>query len=155
MVRGHRSTCRARRRAPFWLYWHSIRDGAWSRDSLVGLLWSDRADSQARASLRQILAGLRKAFDGLDPTPLHSDGDMLSLDGDAAEVDAVAFQQAVACGTRESLLGAADLYRRELLSGLIVRDPAFEEWRDAERARLHTLALDGFAKLAGRAGASR
>ena len=120
---------------------------AYARESLVGLLWSDRADSQARASLRQVLAALRKALAGLDPSPLRADGDVLSLDADGVSVDAVEFQAAVSEGSLEGLSRAVALYGRDLLSGLTVRDAAFEDWLDGERARLHTLALDGLAKL--------
>ena len=43
------------------------------RERLANLLWSDRADAQARDSLRQSLAALRKAFRsvGLDPVQGH------------------------------------------------------------------------------------
>ena len=34
----------------------------WPREKLMALLWSDRAEEQARASLRQALAELRRPF---------------------------------------------------------------------------------------------
>ena len=33
-----------------------------SREEIMALLWSDRAEAQARASLRQVLHGLKKAL---------------------------------------------------------------------------------------------
>src|SRR5262249_61208510 len=35
---------------------------AWPREKLMALLWSDRADEQARASLRQALAEMRRVL---------------------------------------------------------------------------------------------
>ena len=40
-----------------------------SREELVGLLWGDRGEQQARASLRQSLSELRKALGGGEDPP--------------------------------------------------------------------------------------
>ena len=45
------------------------------RNRLCALLWSDRGESQARSSLRQVLAELRKVLAVLDPEPLIADRD--------------------------------------------------------------------------------
>src|SRR5215471_13717931 len=50
----------------------------WPREKLVALLWSDRAEEQARASLRQVLAELRRGLD--EPSPLRTEHDAVSLD---------------------------------------------------------------------------
>ena len=41
------------------------------RATLMGLLWSDRAEPQARGSLRQELHALRRGLAGIDPPVLH------------------------------------------------------------------------------------
>jgi DNA-binding SARP family transcriptional activator len=43
-----------------------------SREKLAGMLWSERADKQARDSLKQAVLKLRKALDGVQPAPLPS-----------------------------------------------------------------------------------
>jgi DNA-binding SARP family transcriptional activator len=54
---------------------------SWPREKLMALLWSDRAEEQARASLRQALTELRQALG--EPSPLRTEQDMVSLDAAA------------------------------------------------------------------------
>src|SRR5262245_11128825 len=63
---------------------------SWSREKLMALLWSDRGDEQARASLRQALAELRRALG--DQSPVRSDNNTVSLDPAMVAVDVVAFE---------------------------------------------------------------
>ena len=55
-----------------------------SRDKLINLLWSDRAEAQARASLRQAIWALRRALGDTTPSPLVVTSVSLSLNGDRA-----------------------------------------------------------------------
>src|SRR5262245_18177911 len=66
-----------------------------SRDKLAGLLWSDRADSQARDSLKQAIFKLRKALDGVQPAPLLADRDSLRLERTAVTVDVAEFEELI------------------------------------------------------------
>jgi TolB-like protein/predicted Zn-dependent protease len=116
---------------------------SWRREKLMALLWSDRRDEQARASLRQALAELRRALG--EPSPLRSENDAVSLDPATIAVDAVAFEH---LARAERLSEAAALYRGPLLDGHGVRDDAFEDWLRAERTRLHELAISVFDRHA-------
>lgn len=118
-----------------------------SRDKLAGLLWSDRADSQARDSLKQAIFKLRKALDGVCPSPIRVDREFVSLDQAAVAVDVVEFEQLIGAGTPEALAHATALYRGDLVDGLDVRDSAFDDWLLMERQRLRALARDGLARL--------
>ncbi len=118
-----------------------------SRDKLAGLLWSDRADGQARDSLKQAVFKLRKALDGVRPPPIRVDREFVSLDQAAVAVDVAEFEQLVGAGTPEAIGRATALYRGDLLDGLDVRDSAFDEWLLIERQRLRALARDGLARL--------
>ncbi|MCH8144454.1 MAG: hypothetical protein IIA55_07035 [Gemmatimonadetes bacterium] len=120
---------------------------AHSRNKLMTLLWSDRGEDQARHSFRNALSDLRKALSQADPPPLVADRETIGLDADAVEVDAVTFEKLVAAGTREDLEQASALYRGELLEGISVRDPPFEEWLFYERQRLRDLALQALEQL--------
>jgi adenylate cyclase len=111
-----------------------------TRETLIGLLWSDRAEAQARASLRQELTLLRKMMAACPPA-LAIDGERLSLDPTAVEVDVRAFEQLAASESPRDLDRAATLYRGPLLEGFAVRDAACEEWLAAERQRLRDLFL--------------
>ncbi|HEY7689881.1 MAG TPA: BTAD domain-containing putative transcriptional regulator [Dongiaceae bacterium] len=115
---------------------------AWPRDKLTALLWGDRGDEQARASLRQALAEMRRTLRG--GAPLHAEGDAVRLDPALIAVDALEFEQAVKTG---NLPKAAALYRGALLEGLHMREDGFADWLRIERTRLQNLAVDALARL--------
>jgi DNA-binding SARP family transcriptional activator/tetratricopeptide (TPR) repeat protein len=116
-----------------------------SRETLTGLLWGDRGETQARQSLRQAVASLRRALGGR-PCPL-SGRDLLQLEPRAVEVDALRFTDLVNRGDPQSLARAAALYAGDLLEGFAVDERAFEEWLDRERRRLRTMAIQAVSTL--------
>lgn len=120
---------------------------AHSREKLMGLLWSERGESQARGSLRQALWALRRALEGLEPCPLIIEGDTIALDPTAVETDIIIFEKLVADGSPDALQAAVALYQDELLAGIRVRDPAFEDFLCGERERLHELMVDACTRL--------
>ena len=111
------------------------------------LLWSDRGETQARASLRQALTELRRAVDGAGLSPLVVARDAVRLDRDSASVDVAAFERALAEGTPQALARAAELYGGPLLDGFPDVDTAFEAWLREERTRLADRARDGLMRL--------
>lgn len=118
-----------------------------TRDALVALLWSDRDDKQAHASLRQALVELGRALEGVAPTPLVKNRDTLSVDPESVAVDAVAFEQLAGGSAVDDLERAAVLYAGDLLEGIGVRDPSFEEWLLIERQRLRNCAISVLKRL--------
>jgi TolB-like protein/Tfp pilus assembly protein PilF len=87
-----------------------------SREEIMALLWSDRAEAQARASLRQVLAGLRKDL------------------GEVASETLIVTKDAIALDQDEITLAPAER-NEELLAGFHLRDPAFDDWLRDERLR--------------------
>lgn len=67
----------------------ALQSGAQPRERVVGLLWEDRPEAQARQSLRQSLSALRRA--GL---PIIADGKELVAMGAGLDCDAMAFIRA-------------------------------------------------------------
>src|SRR5262245_34904547 len=118
-----------------------------SREKLAGLLWSDRSDKQARDSLKQALLRLRKSLGSSHPLPMVTDRASATLIRSEIAVDVQEFEQLVAEGTPDGLARATKLYRGDLLEGLDVRDPAFEEWLLFERQQLRDQARDALARL--------
>jgi len=111
------------------------------REALMALLWGDVPAEQARHSLRQALVELRRALpNGKTPT-LLAEGDSLSLNPDRVEVDVAVFEELANRSTRKTLERAAALYTGDLLVGLTLREPPFEDWLRAERTRLRERAL--------------
>jgi len=117
------------------------------RDKLVGLLWSDRDDRRARDSLKHAVLKLRSSIDGIHPSPIVADRESVTLERAGVSVDVAEFERLIAEGTAEAFGRAGSIYRGDLLDGLGVRDPAFEEWLVIERQRLHNVACDALAKL--------
>ena len=116
------------------------------REKLAALLWGDLPEPQARRCLRQALFSLRRALGAASPVLLIS-GETVGLDPAAIEVDVGEFERLLAEGTADARERAVRLYRGELLEGLALREPPFEEWLLAERDRLRELALGGLASL--------
>src|SRR5262245_16499739 len=90
---------------------------AWPREKLMALLWSDRSDEQARASLRQALAEMRRALG--QPSAVRAEHDAVSLDPALVAVDALEFERLAKAAKWEA---AATLYRGPLLDGHGVHD---------------------------------
>ncbi len=114
---------------------------------MAALLWSDRGEPQANNSLSQAVSAIRKALAGVTPSPLIVEPDSLKIEGSAVTVDALAFDALSRSDDLGDLDRAEGIYRGELLEGIGVRDPTFEDWLEFERRRLHALAVGALTKL--------
>jgi TolB-like protein/DNA-binding SARP family transcriptional activator/predicted Zn-dependent protease len=140
-----------RRKAILLLAFLALRPGEpQTRERLIGLLWSDRGDTQARGSLRQALTALRKTFSGMTPSPLVTSGETLWLDPLAVHSDVVRFEMLARSDKTADLEQAAGLYVGPLLDGLVVRDAEGEQWLSGERERLRDVLLGVLEKLLAR-----
>ena len=117
------------------------------RETLMALLWGDVPGDQARHSLRQILVDLRRVLPNGKVPILLADGDGLALNPARVEVDVATFELLAKQGTPAALERAAALYTGDLLAGLTLREPAFEEWLRTERDRLREAALRALRRL--------
>jgi TolB-like protein/lipopolysaccharide biosynthesis regulator YciM len=136
------------RKAEALLAYLACRAGdAQPRDRLTALLWGERADAQARHSLSQTLTSIRRALNGA-ASILSVDRDTVTLRTRAADIDVVAFKRLAASDSPDDLRAAADLYRGPFLDGFKLRDSAFDEWLQQERAQLYELAVAVLIKLA-------
>ena len=136
------------RKARALLAYLALRPGrAHPRDRLTGLLWPDVTDVQARQSLRQALAALRRALP--KRSELVIDGDTVAMDPSRVDVDVARFERLVADGSRPRLEEAVGLYRGDLLESFHVKAPAFEDWLVSERERVRELGRKALATLLG------
>ncbi len=120
-----------------------------ARSSLKALLWSDRSEFQASGSLRRSLADIRKLINQhLFPDILSATADTVRIDANAVDVDALDFERDAQTCDEHRLRDAAHAYGGDLLVGVTIPDPAFEEWLDVERQRLRALALAVCEQLA-------
>lgn len=119
-----------------------------TRHKLAALLWSDRGEEQARDSLRQALAAIRKDFAELGADALALVGDRVALNPKFFTIDVAEFVAASASRDAAELRRAATLYAGPFLDGLSTFDNAFEDWLREARADLSLRAIDVFQLLA-------
>jgi TolB-like protein len=117
-----------------------------TRQGIAGLLWSDRAEHQARNSLRQALVTLKADLAPLDPSPLVLQDDLVKLDPARVSIDVLDFFSWRASG---DLTAAASLFKGPLFAGLSLQDNAFEEWLREQRDAINGKAISVLEQLAG------
>ena len=115
--------------------------GQTTRERLCGFLWGDRGEEQARGSLRQSLAVLRKELGEAVSLVLRTRDDVVGLRLETVRVDAVDFLKLADTNDLASLREAAVLFRGELLADTSIRDPGFAEWLSGERRRYQVAGL--------------
>ncbi len=116
-----------------------------SRERILGILWSDTAEDQARHTLSQNLYTLRRETgrEWIVASP------ELRLDP-SATADVTEFAEALAVGDLDR---AVELYSGAFLEGFYLPGaPEFERWVEEERARLRAKALHALETLAAKAG---
>ena len=115
------------------------------RERLAAILWSDRANEQARASLRQAITDLRDLTVG-DRQVLVIDREEVSLRRDVLALDRDDFEHLAATGDLSGLDAALAHWDGVVLAGLDGLDTAFDDWlstvRGATETTLMAAALD-------------
>jgi len=120
-----------------------------TRDQLLLLFWPDASQSRARHSLDQLVYAIRSSigddvFAGTNP---------LRLNASIVRSDVADFTDAIASDDPEA---AVQQYSGPFLDGFYLSEaPEFEQWMDAERARLarsYGIALERLARRAEEAG---
>jgi adenylate cyclase len=117
------------------------------RRRLTELLWPDRGETQALASLRQSLWNLRKDLGEGDPPPIIADRSSVRLDPGTLTVDTVVFEQLVRRGAADDLERAAELYRGDYLAEIDLEDEDSLAPFLFERQRLRELGLSSLKSL--------
>ncbi|MGH6907632.1 MAG: AfsR/SARP family transcriptional regulator, partial [Aestuariivirga sp.] len=124
------------------------REGVESaRDILTGLLWGERGEAQARASLRQTLSELRGALAGAPQSLIAANNETVGWVSGTAYIDTRVVNQAVKSADENALREAAGIIRGEFLEGLSINEPAFEQWLTSEREKFRLQACAINTKL--------
>src|SRR5207253_1928304 len=114
-----------------------------TREHLVGLLWSDRDEKQARHSLSEALRVFRRA---LGDDEVQADVDQIGLGADGVTLDCDRFAELYARGDWP---GAAALVEGDFLEGLSIPDASqFEDWLGGERVRWRAQSVDARIRYA-------
>jgi TolB-like protein len=119
----------------------AIRQGTpVSREIITGLLWGERGETQARASLRQALSELRGALAASTPQPIAATKETVTWVPGAAWLDTSVLEGASGSDDDDHLREAAELAAGELMEGLSIDEPGFEQWLATERERFRRMS---------------
>src|SRR5882724_6594333 len=105
-----------------------------SREKLATLLWGSCPDQQARQSLRQALALLRKELG--DAAFFESDKTTVRLTEDAWSVDLHDFEALARSLNADELAQAGELFGGPFLQDFNFEEEAFNEWLIEQRHRV-------------------
>jgi DNA-binding SARP family transcriptional activator len=126
--------------------------GEEARERLAGLLWSESNEEKARATLRQVIHGLREALLGYKCDALRPMRLTVGLDRDTLRVDVAELLRAVQAGEAPEVLLRQQRLPDSLLAGFEDLDPAFHVWLLARRQALHDQLMraleDGYRNAA-------
>lgn len=124
-----------------------------SRERLAGLLWSDRGEEQARASLRQCVKQLRACFDKIGFRGFKADRLGVSLEIGQFSVDLEEIEQQFSFGDIPTSVIAGDAIPARLLYGFEALDPSFTAWLHVARQTWQDRLMDRLQPIVGgRAG---
>jgi len=129
------------------LYYLALTGQTHMRNSLAALFWSQKADKQARSSLRNALYVIRRT---LKPASvLNIERDTVGIAGQGLSLDTTRFKAAIKDGAQvEPLAEALALWRGPLLAGVDLSDaPEFEAWLLEQRIHYETLYIQGLYQL--------
>ncbi len=104
-----------------------------SRDALAGVLWAEHGEEQARNSLRQALAVLRKELNGNDSNFFAEVNSAVALQPGQVSLDTDAFLNDIRLGTAKSLHRAVELWRGSYLADVIVSETELDHWLTERR----------------------
>ncbi len=116
---------------------------AHTREQLATLLWGRTGEERARHNLRQALSKVRSCSESL----VIADGESLALDHQSCAVDVMEFERLSRLEEIDSLRRCLQLYAGDLLSGMTMREPVFEEWLMPARTRFRQIACEVADKL--------
>ena len=117
-----------------------------SREQLASLLWSETGDERARHNLRQALSKIRRSFGPL----ISSTGEALALDLEQCSVDAREFNRLARSEDVGELARCMELYRDDLLDGLVLREALYDEWLLGAQHQFRRMACDAIERLASK-----
>jgi TolB-like protein len=148
ITNGGRPVAIASKRARALIGYMALREGAEiGRSVITGLLWGERSDGQARASLRQTLSELRGTLEGSAQHSIVATKDTVSWVAGSAWIDTKVVEASVDSGNENELREAAELVGGELMEGLAVSEAGFEQWLAGERERFRLLVGRIYTRL--------
>ena len=116
------------------------------RAKLAAFLWGGVPDQQARDSLRHAFLDMRRVLGTAVPGALVSCGDSVALDTARIDVDVARFERLIAAGSSTSVHQAMEIYRGELLDGIVLDEEPFDRWVAERRQQVRALGIGALEK---------
>lgn len=113
-----------------------------TREKLAGLLWSDRTETQARASLRQCLKQLRIALEAIEFNGFVTARNDVSLPVSQISVDIEEVSKGVEVGEVSDLLLSVECSPEKILYGFEALDSSFGAWLHVVRQKWQEKIVD-------------
>ncbi len=110
--------------------------GPKTREHLAALLWGETGDDRARHNLRQTLSNIKQYCGAV----IASNGQYLELDRNVCSSDIAEFLNGIESDDPTRLFSCLEHYKGDLLEGIQINAPAFEDWLRDTRQRLHESA---------------
>jgi DNA-binding SARP family transcriptional activator len=143
-LRGVDCAPRGRKARAIIAFLSAQNSAAVSRERLCGLLWSERGDQQARASLRQTLFELKHLAMGAARL-VEVERELLRLNAFSLTSDLVRLEVHALDDDLQAFAAALEQRGERLYGGLDGLDPAFDEWlaleRQSQQDRLLSIGL--------------
>jgi TolB-like protein len=114
-----------------------------SRGSLATLLWGGTGEERARHNLRQALSQIRRTCGSI----VVSEGQSLRIANEKCTIDVVEFERLAKETDANALAESLDHSRGDLLDGVQLREPEFEDWLRDARERLRGIACATIDRL--------
>lgn len=118
------------------------------RQTLLGLFWGDRAEEQARASLRQALNILKTALGDVADSVITSTGESVSIMDGSVFTDIDELEQVTEAPVADDLEAPLKFESLEFLEGLTIGEAGFEDWISGERERVQARLVGQLKQLA-------
>ncbi len=118
-----------------------------SRDALAGVLWAGHSDEQAKNSLRQALAVLRKELKVQDGAFFAGLDGAIALHLSRVVLDTDLFLKHAGFTTRASLERAIALWRGPFLADISAPEPEIEQWLSERREQLNSRYIGAMDRL--------
>lgn len=118
-----------------------------SRDALAGVLWAGHSDEQAKNSLRQALAVLRKELKVQDGAFFAGLDGAIALHLSRVVLDTDLFLKDAGLTTRASLERAIALWRGPFLADISAPEPEIEQWLSERREQLNSRYIEAMDRL--------
>ncbi len=126
-----------------------------SRERLVAMFWGDRFTDQARQSLRQAVAKLKRTFEAAGVADaIVTEGDRIGLNPASVRVDVDDFLVLSKDTSEDATATAVSMLKGPLLDGVYGQQAEFEDWLASERQRVSEIASRVMERAASQASQS-